>query len=209
AIKPSPGSLLCELRDRRRRRRPGPPQRAPPSSRPPPRPPTSSRLPPRPLSASWSSASVAAVLVLRGFRHRPGLLRGCRRHPVVLRGRRRRRPQHRVQVQSSVDLALAWMKKYFLEYEQHLRRVSAWSMTYPSEDSSTVGSPVLAKRQLGPEFANFKSSRRKTRAPRLMLRSSQSCQLWHVISLPSLLVLCQLNPLLVLEDGFLGSPEVH
>ncbi|CAN6231822.1 unnamed protein product [Urochloa humidicola] len=70
------------------------------------------------------------------------------------------------QVQSSVDVALAWMKKYFLEYEQHLRRVSAWSMTYPSEDSSTMGSPVLAKRQLGPEFANFKSSRRKTRAPR-------------------------------------------
>jgi hypothetical protein len=70
------------------------------------------------------------------------------------------------QVHSSVNVALGWMKKYFLEYEQHLRRVSASSTTYSSVGNSSVGSPVLAKRQLGSEFANFKSSRRKTRAPK-------------------------------------------
>jgi hypothetical protein len=70
------------------------------------------------------------------------------------------------QVNSSVNVALGWMKKYFLEYEQHLRRVSASSITYPSVGNSSMGSPVLAKRQLGSEFANFKSSRRKTRAPK-------------------------------------------
>jgi len=58
------------------------------------------------------------------------------------------------------------MKKYYVEYEQHLRRVDAYSMAYSSEASSSVGSPVLTKRKLGQEFANFKSSRRKTRAPK-------------------------------------------
>jgi hypothetical protein len=70
------------------------------------------------------------------------------------------------QVNSSVNVALGWMKKYFLEYEQHLTRVSASSITYPKEGNSSMGSPVLAKRQLGSEFANFESSRRKTRAPK-------------------------------------------
>ncbi|XP_022683481.1 zinc finger BED domain-containing protein RICESLEEPER 2-like [Setaria italica] len=70
------------------------------------------------------------------------------------------------QIDSSVDAALVWMKKYFLEYEQRLRRVNAYSVTYSSEGSICVGSPVLAKRQLGSEFANFKSSRRKTRPPK-------------------------------------------
>jgi len=58
------------------------------------------------------------------------------------------------------------MKKYFVEYEQRVRRADAYSRAYTSEASNTVGSPVLAKRQLGQEFANFKSSRRKTHAPK-------------------------------------------
>ncbi|CAN6312062.1 unnamed protein product, partial [Urochloa humidicola] len=50
STKPSPGSLLCELRVPHRRR-PGPSQWASPSSQPPPRPP----------SPSWSSAAAAVV----------------------------------------------------------------------------------------------------------------------------------------------------
>ncbi|CAO2176214.1 unnamed protein product [Urochloa humidicola] len=71
------------------------------------------------------------------------------------------------QILPSVDAALALMKKYFMEYEQRLRRGNTHTITYSSEGSSVAsGSPVLAKRQLGQDFANFKSSRRKTRAPK-------------------------------------------
>ena len=70
------------------------------------------------------------------------------------------------QISSSVNVAIGWMKKYFTEYEQRVRRGGANSITYPSEDSSTTGSPVLTKRQLGQDFAIFKSSRKKTRPPK-------------------------------------------
>jgi hypothetical protein len=58
------------------------------------------------------------------------------------------------------------MKKYFVEYEQRARRAGAYSMAYSSEANNTMVSLVLAKRQLGQEFTNFKSSRIKTRAPK-------------------------------------------
>ena len=70
------------------------------------------------------------------------------------------------QIRTCVNAVLLWIKKYYVEYEQRVRRVDAYSMAYSSEASSSVGSPVLTKRQLGQEFANFKSSRRKTRAPK-------------------------------------------
>ena len=70
------------------------------------------------------------------------------------------------QIRTCVNAVLLWMKKYYVEYEQCVRRVDAYSMAYSSEASSSVGSPVLTKRQLGQEFANFKSSQRKTRAPK-------------------------------------------
>jgi hypothetical protein len=70
------------------------------------------------------------------------------------------------QIHTYVNAALVWMNKYCEEYEHHVRRVDAYSMAYSSEASSTVASPVLAKGQLGREFANFKSSWRKTRAPK-------------------------------------------
>jgi len=70
------------------------------------------------------------------------------------------------QIRTCVNAVLLWMKKYYVEYKQCVRRVDAYSMAYSSEASSTVGAPVLTKRQLGQEFANFKSSQRKTRAPK-------------------------------------------
>ena len=69
------------------------------------------------------------------------------------------------QIPTCVNAALVWMKKYYVEYEQRVR-ADAYSTAYSSEASSTVGAPVLTKRQLGQEFANFKSSRRKTRSPK-------------------------------------------
>ena len=49
------------------------------------------------------------------------------------------------QIRTCVNVVLLWMKKYYVEYEQHLRRVDAYSMAYSSEASSSVGSPVLTK----------------------------------------------------------------
>ena len=70
------------------------------------------------------------------------------------------------QVDKSVNCALEWMKKYFLEYEQRVGRGVSYSMSSSEGSNTTVGSLVLGKRQLEEEFANFKSSRRRARAPK-------------------------------------------
>ena len=49
------------------------------------------------------------------------------------------------QIRTCVNAVLLWMKKYYVEYEQCVRRVDAYSMAYSSEASSSVGLPVLTK----------------------------------------------------------------
>jgi hypothetical protein len=49
------------------------------------------------------------------------------------------------QTSSSVNVAIDWMKKYFVEYERRVRKGGANSITYSSEGNSNTGSPVLIK----------------------------------------------------------------
>ncbi|KAL6602693.1 hypothetical protein ACP70R_043054 [Stipagrostis hirtigluma subsp. patula] len=70
------------------------------------------------------------------------------------------------QYQTRVDSALNWFKEYFAVYEQRLRTNGTYQMPHSSQDSRSVGSPVLGKRQIDEEYAQYKSSRRGSRASR-------------------------------------------
>lgn len=71
------------------------------------------------------------------------------------------------QIDIHVKYALEWMRKYFTAYEQRCARTSGVdTMPCASEVSSNVGSPVLGKRKLEAEFAQYKSRRRVARAPK-------------------------------------------
>jgi hypothetical protein len=69
------------------------------------------------------------------------------------------------QVNTCLNTALEWMRKYFLE--RHVMQDGSYYMTYsPVASSGLAGSPVLGKRQIEEEFENFWSSRRKACAPK-------------------------------------------
>jgi len=52
-------------------------------------------------------------------------------------------------VNTCLNAALEWMRKYFSEYERRVMQDGSYYMTYsPVASSSLVGSPVLGKRQI-------------------------------------------------------------
>jgi len=63
-----------------------------------------------------------------------------------------------------VVAAMDWMRKYFREYEQRVRTSNSDMRTHHEVSSVSVGSPVLGKRVLEAEFAQYRLRRRTARA---------------------------------------------
>lgn len=61
------------------------------------------------------------------------------------------------QIGIHVNSALVWMRKYFMEYEQHYQRTSTINTGAHFSDISIMGSPALGKRKLEAEFEQYKS----------------------------------------------------
>ena len=68
------------------------------------------------------------------------------------------------QIDVRVVAAMDWMRKYFREYEQRVRTSNSDMRTHPEVSSVSVGSPVLGKRVLEAEFAQYRLRRRTARA---------------------------------------------
>jgi hypothetical protein len=61
------------------------------------------------------------------------------------------------QIGIHVNSTLVWMRKYFMEYEQHYQRTSTINTGAHFSDISIMGSPALGKRKLEAEFEQYKS----------------------------------------------------
>ena len=70
------------------------------------------------------------------------------------------------QAEKCTKSAQDWLKKYFNEYERLARSDGSAFVSSSSGSTCTVGSPVLGKRVLEEEFADFKSRRRVVRRPK-------------------------------------------
>ncbi|XP_010239410.1 zinc finger BED domain-containing protein RICESLEEPER 2 [Brachypodium distachyon] len=70
------------------------------------------------------------------------------------------------QVCNHVDAAIDMVKKYIREYEQLATTGTAYSTPSSQGGSIIVGSPIVGKRKLEEEFAQYRSRRRTTRVQR-------------------------------------------
>ena len=66
----------------------------------------------------------------------------------------------------NVESAKDWTNKYFQKYEQLVTRNSEHSVSCASDTGRSFGSPVLGKRKIEEEFAQYRSQRRRWREPR-------------------------------------------
>jgi hypothetical protein len=66
-----------------------------------------------------------------------------------------------------VRYAIEWMRKYFTLYEQRYTRTSSVDMmTRANQASTNMGSPVLGKRKIEVDFAQYATQRRIAQAPK-------------------------------------------
>jgi hypothetical protein len=66
-----------------------------------------------------------------------------------------------------VRYVMEWMRKYFTLYEQRYARTSSVDMTTHANQASTnVGSPVLRKRKIEVDFAQYATRRRIAQTPK-------------------------------------------
>ena len=75
--------------------------------------------------------------------------------------------EHMDDIQTCVDEIIKSMRLYFEKYREHFKRSDSQPM--PHRAVFNVGSPVLSKRKLEEEFAQYKSRRRAYTQPRAEL----------------------------------------
>ena len=121
------------------------------------------------------------------------------------------------QIGMRVDSVMVWMTRYFTLYEQQHSRVS---MRTHASEVTILGSPVLGKRKLEAESAQYKSQARVARPPKSEMdvyleEESKNdvkgfdVQAWWKNNSEKFPVLCHLNLPLVVGEGFLETIEAH